>query len=131
MKEKSKRTSNDRTINKVSFWLLVTVAFIFILYLILWLNGDNFVAWMKSVYEDDFVEQVNARSLYGFIQNVIMCVGWFLVTISGPLNAWHYAKGKNVIYKIVFVIAFLIVIYVSIHAVVTYDYARLFKYYVN
>ena len=131
MKEKVKKIGNDRNINKVSFWLLVTVAFIFILYLILWFNGDNFVAWMKSVYEDNLYAQIDARTVYGFIQNVIMCVGWFLITITGPLNAWHYAKEKNVIYKIVFVIAFLIVIYVSIHAVVTYDYARLFKYYVN
>lgn len=96
MAKKSNNNSSNKSsgksaisINKVSFWLIVATAVLFLLSMIL------------SAIQFNAVNTV-VRALQG--------VATALITIVVAILAWKYVKNKTIIWKVLYVICLLVII---------------------
>ena len=85
---KSKRSSSVWSLNKVSMWILVAAALLYVVAMILSLvGGINFV-------------------VISALQNIAMAVMVVIVSIL----AWRYVRNREAVWKVLYVLCLLLVI---------------------
>ncbi len=84
---KSKRSSSVWSLNKVSMWILVAAALLYVVAMILSLVGVN-------------------ATIVSALQNVAMAVMVVIVSIL----AWRYVRNKEAVWKVLYVLCLLLVI---------------------
>lgn len=84
----SKRTNSGWSLNKVSMWILVAAALLYVVAMILSLvGGINFV-------------------VISALQNIAMAVMVVIVSIL----AWRYVRNKEAVWKVLYILCLLLVI---------------------
>lgn len=86
-KKKKSSSGTSITLNKVSFWTLTVTAILYVVALILGQLGINLV-------------------IVSALEAVAAAVAICIVAV----NAWRYVKGKNVVWKILYVVVLLVVL---------------------
>lgn len=86
-KSTTKKSSTVWSLNKVSMWILVAAALLYVIAMILSLVDVNFVV-------------VTA------LQNIAMAVMVVIVSIL----AWRYVRNKEIVWKVLYVLCLLLVI---------------------
>lgn len=88
---KNKKSSNNSgkklTVNKLSFFTLATIAILYLVSIILSAINVNFII---------------VSALQGVATALVICIVAYL--------AWHFVKGKSLVWKLLYIIVLLVII---------------------